>query len=97
MNRGDSVTVVDDESTGASGNLTQAQWNERLTYVRASVENEQVVQSLAAEVDEVYHLAAAVGVQRIVDDPVGTITTNIRGTEIVLDLANNAPVNFTLS
>jgi UDP-glucose 4-epimerase len=85
---GHHVTVIDNLSTGSFSNIKPLKNHPRFDY---SIESFFNVPHLAERVDEadcIYHLAAAVGVQRIVDDPVGTITTNIRGTEIVLDLAN---------
>jgi nucleoside-diphosphate-sugar epimerase len=82
--RGDRVTVVDDESTGSSKNLTAVQRHPRFTFVPGSVADRALVSRLVAEADEVYHLAAAVGVQLIAKDPIHTIETNIYPTELLL-------------
>ncbi len=82
--RGDRVTVVDDESTGNAKNLTAALANERLTYVQGSVGDKQIVRQLTAQADEVYHLAAAVGVALIARAPMETIERNIYPTELIL-------------
>ncbi|MBI2478153.1 MAG: GDP-mannose 4,6-dehydratase [Planctomycetia bacterium] len=82
--RGDRVTVVDDESTGNARNLSAVRQHNRLTYVQGSVGNEQIVQELTANVDEVYHLAAAVGVALIARAPMETIERNIYPTELIL-------------
>lgn len=82
--RGDQVTVIDDESTGNAQNLDAARQNERLTYLRGSVGDQQVVQDLTANADEVYHLAAAVGVALIARAPMETIERNIYPTELIL-------------
>ncbi|MBN1867975.1 GDP-mannose 4,6-dehydratase [Candidatus Sumerlaeota bacterium] len=82
------VAVIDDLSTGSISNIRHLKENERFEYVIDSIMNVPRLAEMVDEADCVYHLAAAVGVQRIVDDPVGAITTNIRGTEIVLDLAD---------
>ncbi|MDA1050621.1 MAG: GDP-mannose 4,6-dehydratase [Planctomycetota bacterium] len=82
--RGDRVTVVDDESTGNAKNLAAALPNERLTYVQGSVGDKQIVRELTANVDEVYHLAAAVGVALIARAPMETIERNIYPTELIL-------------
>jgi UDP-glucose 4-epimerase len=82
--RGDSVTVVDDESTGSSKNLAAIQRHPRFTFVPGSVADRALVSRLVAEADEVYHLAAAVGVQLIAKDPIHTIETNIYPTELLL-------------
>jgi nucleoside-diphosphate-sugar epimerase len=85
---GHHVTVVDDLSTGSIANIKPMKNNPDFEYSIQSIMNVPHLAELVDEADCVYHLAAAVGVQRIVDNPVETITTNIRGTEIVLELAN---------
>ncbi|HWA99010.1 MAG TPA: SDR family NAD(P)-dependent oxidoreductase [Pirellulales bacterium] len=82
--RGDTVTVVDDQSTGNLANLAQAQRSDRFRFVPGSVADRDLVRRLIADVDVVYHLAAAVGVQLIARDPVRTIETNIYPTELIL-------------
>jgi UDP-glucose 4-epimerase len=82
--RGDQVTAIDDESTGNAKNLAAALQNERLTYIQGSVGDEHVVRELTAGVDEVYHLAAAVGVALIARAPMETIERNIYPTELIL-------------
>ncbi len=82
--RGDRVSVVDDESTGSVRNLA-AVWNHpRLSYTKGTVADEELVARLVADADEVYHLAAAVGVQLIAQSPIRTIETNIYTTELLL-------------
>ncbi|MDP6044124.1 MAG: GDP-mannose 4,6-dehydratase [Phycisphaerae bacterium] len=85
---GHSVTVVDDLSTGSLDNLSAVRSNPNFRFVRESVRDISTMTSLIDRCDLVYHLAAAVGVQLIVDQPVHTIETNIHGSEVVLDLAN---------
>ncbi|MEO8495785.1 MAG: GDP-mannose 4,6-dehydratase [Planctomycetota bacterium] len=82
--RGDRVTAIDDESTGNAKNLDAARQHERLTYIQGSVGDEQIVRELTAGVDEVYHLAAAVGVALIARAPMETIERNIFPTELIL-------------
>jgi UDP-glucose 4-epimerase len=82
--RGDRVTVVDDESTGRVENLAAVRNHARLAYVKGTVADEELVHRLVADVDEVYHLAAAVGVQLIAQSPIRTIETNIYTTELLL-------------
>ena len=82
--RGDRVTAIDDESTGNANNLAAARIHERLTYIHGSVGDEHVVRELTADVDEVYHLAAAVGVALIARAPMETIERNIYPTELIL-------------
>lgn len=82
--RGHALTVVDDLSTGTLDNLAALNGSERFKFVEGSVLDSALMAELIAEADEIYHLAAAVGVKLIVDQPVRTIETNIRATEIVL-------------
>ncbi len=82
--RGDQVIVVDDESTGNARNLTAARQSDKLTYIQGSVGEEQIVRELTARADEVYHLAAAVGVALIARAPMETIERNIYPTELIL-------------
>lgn len=78
------VTVVDDESTGNVENLAGVRDNFNFLYVRGSVADKSLVRKLISDVDEVYHLAAAVGVQLISAAPIHTIETNIYPTELLL-------------
>lgn len=83
--RGDNVTVIDDESTGTVANLAGVLDHANFHYTRGTVADRLLVRSLVADVDEVYHLAAAVGVQLIAQSPIRTIETNIYPTELLLD------------
>ena len=85
---GHGVMVVDDLSTGSRDNLAAIAGDPRFRFVRGSVRNESTMAALIDSCDVVFHLAAAVGVQLIVDKPVHTIETNIHGSEVVLNLAN---------
>lgn len=85
--RGDAVTVLDDTSTGRSDNIAAFRDHQRLSWHQGSVCDELAVDEAIAGCDRVIHLAAAVGVTRILDRKVGSITTNIRGTEVVLRAA----------
>jgi UDP-glucose 4-epimerase len=79
------VTVVDDESTGTAENLAAVRDHFNFSYVHGSVADKALVRQLVGDVDEVYHLAAAVGVQLISTAPIHTIETNIYPTELVLN------------
>ena len=84
---GAEVVVLDSFSTGRRENLDAVRGHPRLTVVEGSVTDEALVGKLMAEVDTVYHLAAAVGVRLILERPVETIETNIVGAEVVLRTA----------
>lgn len=88
LQQGDQVSVLDNLSTGNIENLSSSIDNPRLQFVQDDVRNADTVHLLADKCDVIIHLAAAVGVQLIVDEPVHTIKTNIHGTEVVLDVAN---------
>ena len=85
---GNVVHVVDDLSTGSLDNLAAVRHHPDLHLVVDSVLNYANLDHITAQVDRVVHLAAAVGVKKIMREPVDTITTNVRGTEIVLDLCH---------
>ena len=88
LQRGDDVLVIDDLSTGTIENIRHLKNNPRFHYTIDSVHNQPVTAELVDQSDVVVHLAAAVGVKLIVESPVRTIETNVRGTEVVLALAN---------
>ncbi len=88
---GDSVIALDDLSTGNSSNLKSLENNPNFQFVSGSILDENLVSSLIESVDGVMHFAAAVGVQKILDDPIGSLKTNLVGSEIVL--TNAAKLN----
>lgn len=83
--QGKRVTVVDDLSTGSSDNLAHLRGHERLKVVNEDVGNPELVKELVEQADEVYHLAAAVGVALIAKHPIETIERNIYPTQLILD------------
>lgn len=85
LERGDSVTVVDDLSTGRAINLAHFAHNPRLTEIHADLGNPELVRQLCEKVDAVYHLAAAVGVALIAKHPSESIHRNIYPTQLLLD------------
>jgi UDP-glucose 4-epimerase len=80
--RGEKVIVLDDLSTGRFENIEHL---EAVTMVVDSTLNQETVRELVRDVDVVYHLAASVGVQLVMNEPIRTIVNNIRGTEVVLE------------
>ncbi|MGI6459135.1 MAG: NAD-dependent epimerase/dehydratase family protein [Candidatus Hydrogenedentales bacterium] len=82
VNQGNEVTVLDDLSTGRFENIEHITG---LTSVIDSTLNKELVRDLVRETDVVYHLAATVGVQLVVEQPVRTLVNNIRGTENILE------------
>jgi UDP-glucose 4-epimerase len=97
IEQGHEVIVIDDLSTGALENLDAIKGHKNFRFVEGTVLDEKVMSELIGEADNIYHLAAAVGVKLIVDQPVQTIETNISATEIVLKLVaeDNKPMLIT--
>ena len=87
LERGHAVHVLDDLSTGSIENIRHLKGKPGFEYTVESAENAPVVAELVDGADAVYHLAAAVGVQLIVESPVRTIETNVHCTEVVLTQA----------
>ena len=96
---GHKVISLDDFSTGKSVNLQNIRSNEDFELVEGSVLDFNLISELMGEVDYVFHLAAAVGVFNIVQNPLASLLINIRGTENVLEAAsrNDIPVLITSS
>jgi UDP-glucose 4-epimerase len=88
LDRGDEVFVIDNLWTGKLANITKIQGHERLHLVVDTILNESVMNELIFKADHIYHLAAAVGVRNVMDHPVETLEINVKGTEVVLRLAN---------
>ncbi|PYS45052.1 MAG: nucleoside-diphosphate sugar epimerase [Acidobacteria bacterium] len=88
IQRGDEVFVIDDLSTGSIENIRHLKEHPRYHYTIESVHSQPVTAELVDQCDVIFHLAAAVGVKLIVESPVRTIETNVRGTEVILSLAN---------
>jgi UDP-glucose 4-epimerase len=88
LERGDEVFVLDDLSTGSIDNISHLKSHPRFHYTIDTVTNEPLLAELVDRCDVIVHLAAAVGVKLIVEQPVHTIETNVHGTEVVLKHAN---------
>jgi UDP-glucose 4-epimerase len=88
LREGHSVTVVDDLCTGAIQNIETLKTSAHFNYVVDSIFNRPLLAELIDDHDAVFHLAASVGVRLIVESPVRTIETNVKGTEVVLEFAN---------
>ena len=87
LERGHTVTIIDDLSTGRFENIAHLTGHPRFHFAIETITNQVVLDRLASECRLIFHLAAAVGVQLIVESPVHTIETNITGTEAVLKAA----------
>jgi len=85
---GHQVFVIDNLSTGSIQNIEPLKAHAAFKYVVGDITNEPLLAELVDDCDVVFHLAAAVGVKLIVEEPVRTIETNVHGTEVVLKHAN---------
>ncbi|MHC5074556.1 MAG: GDP-mannose 4,6-dehydratase, partial [Planctomycetota bacterium] len=85
---GHEVIAIDNLSTGSLNNVENIIKNPKFEFIYDNVRNAEMMHVLVEKCDIIYHLAAAVGVQLIVDEPVHTIETNIHGSEVVLNVAN---------
>ena len=83
------VYAIDNLSTGSMKNIEHLQNSKLFHFYMDDIMNERIMKSLIRKVGIVFHLAAAVGVKYILDNPLDSIRTNVRGTEIVLELANS--------
>jgi UDP-glucose 4-epimerase len=88
LRRGHAIHVLDDLSTGAIDNIRHLKHHPSFEYTIASCHERSLMAELVDEADVVYHLAAAVGVELIVESPVRTIETNIHAAEVVLNAAS---------
>ena len=86
--QGHHVVAIDDLSTGSLENIQGLRNRVNFQFVRETIRNAQVLDRLCSQAEVIIHLAAAVGVKLIVEDPVHTIDTNVMGTEAVLATAN---------
>ena len=97
IKRGDRVTVIDDLSTGNRENISDISGDEKFLFVEGTILDEKLMGDLVDECEVVYQLAAAVGVKFIIDNPVKSIEINVKGTEIVLKVANTFTTKVFLS
>jgi len=88
LETGIEVAVIDNLSTGSLKNIENVKEDPNFEFITGDIRNAELVEPLIEHSDVIFHLAAAVGVRLIAEDPVHTIETNIGGTEIVLNIAN---------
>ena len=97
LDDGNKVVVVDNLSTGSLKNIENFQNKGDFDFVEGDIRNAELIDGLVEQSETVFHLAAAVGVKLIADNPVHTIETNISGTEVVLDAANRFNKNIFIA
>ena len=95
--RGDTIVALDDLSTGSARNIAHLESEPRFTFVHGTILDHPQVAAMVDQCDVVVHLAAAVGVRLIVERPLESLITNIRGTEIVLDAAAQAGTKILIT
>ena len=88
LNKGHKVIVIDDLSTGFYENIKDLEKNDAFKFYLESVLNEEILEKIIPEVDAIFHLAAAVGVEYIINNPLKSIEINVKGTENILKLAH---------
>ncbi len=88
LSAGHRVTAMDDLCTGAIHNIEHLKHKQGFEYIVDTIFNRPLLAELIDNCDAVFHLAASVGVRLIVESPVRTIETNVKGTEVVLEFAN---------
>ncbi len=94
---GHRVVALDNLSTGRESNLDKVRAHEKFRFVTGSILDSKLLSELIQKSDYVFHLAAAVGVFNIVNEPLASLLTNIRGTENVLELAHSTMTPVFLS
>ena len=97
LSDGNSVTVIDDCSTGSLENLHQVRLDPRLRVIQSKVSECRALATIVSESSSVFHLAAAVGVELVVNSPIRTIHTNLRETEAILEAASQRSVPVLLT
>lgn len=90
ISRGETVCVVDNLSTGSRDNIAHLESHPRFTFVEASVRDIRAIDELAHGCDRIYHLAAVVGVHKVLDDPLHVVEENIFGTRATLEAGRRA-------
>ncbi|MEO1289406.1 MAG: GDP-mannose 4,6-dehydratase [Chloroflexota bacterium] len=98
------VTIIDNLATGRLENIEHNQSNRNLRVAIEDIRNIHTTDRFVSECDVIFHMAAAVGVQKIIEEPINTIETNIGGTEVLLKaarryrkkimIANTFTINF---
>ena len=88
LGKGDRVTIVDDLSTGQKENISHIKSDNSLSFVKGTILDEKLMNELIENSDVIYHLAAAVGVKFVIDNPIRSIETNVNRTDIVVRAAS---------
>lgn len=97
LSLGEEVFVIDNLSTGSLKNISHLRNNKNFHFIRGSVIEKQKLKKLTSKADQIFHLAAAVGVKTIMEKPLSSLLNNLLGTEIIFETASKRkiPVLFT--
>lgn len=87
LKQGYKVTIIDNLATGRFENITHLEKNPNFRFAIEDIRNLHITDRFVSECDIIFHLAAAVGVHKIIEEPINTIETNIGGTEVLLKAA----------
>ena len=97
LREGHSIRILDDFSTGSTKNLLRSIENQDFEVISGSILDREIVERAFEEIDGCFHMAAAVGVEKIINDPIGSLKTNIHGTENILETATSGDVPVLLA
>lgn len=97
ISEGHEVWVIDNLCQGSVRNIAHLTGHVRFHFCEGTILDQAVMDKLVRQVDMIYHLAAVVGVKYVVDQPLGSLTTNVRGTEIVLETAHRHGVKTLIA
>ncbi|MCP6718826.1 MAG: SDR family NAD(P)-dependent oxidoreductase [Patescibacteria group bacterium] len=97
LQKGQKVIVVDNLSTGSLKNIEHLKKNKEFHFIKGSILDENLMEDLIKKVDQIYHLAAVVGVRMVLGKPLNSLLTNIKGTEIVLKEAAKRKTKILLA
>ena len=97
LEQGHEVVSLDDFSTGKQENLVELESTNGFKSIKGSILDKEVIKDLISKVDVCFHFAAAVGVQKILDDPIGSLKTNLHGSENVIQACAESKVELVLA
>lgn len=97
LEQGHEVVSLDDFSTGKQENLVELESTNGFKSIKGSILDKEIIKDLISKVDVCFHFAAAVGVQKILDDPIGSLKTNLHGSENVIQTCAESKVELVLA
>ena len=97
LEQGHEVISLDNFSAGEFENIAELENLRGFKSVEGSILDQELVRDLISSVDSCFHFAAAVGVQKILDDPIGSLKTNLHGSEIVIQASSESKINLVLA